>query len=113
MHQNLHQDCTFDAMSVLGWFSVNFISLFLTVINDRPTITYKPEFRTVDPKVEGSSPFGLAEALSVQGAGKAFFFTNMQPVMVLNKFSSSNQFRNPQYRPGGPNVNGSVRQSLS
>jgi len=63
VHQNVHQRCTFSARSVLGWFSVSFISLFLTVISDCPTTTYKPEFRPVDPKVEGSSPFGLVAKL--------------------------------------------------
>jgi len=33
----------------------------LAVINPFPTSTYKPEHRTVDPKVEGSSPFGDQE----------------------------------------------------
>ena len=35
------------------------VSLLLTVINPYFTITYKPLFRAVDPKVEGSSPFGV------------------------------------------------------
>jgi hypothetical protein len=40
--------------------SASFISSFLTIINPLFTNTYKTLFRTVDPKVEGSSPFGLA-----------------------------------------------------
>ncbi|MHC4756222.1 MAG: hypothetical protein ACYTBP_13890 [Planctomycetota bacterium] len=31
----------------------------MTIINHLFTSTYKPHYRTVDPKVEGSSPFGL------------------------------------------------------
>jgi hypothetical protein len=45
LHQNLHQDCTFNAMSVLGWFSVSFITLFLTVTNLLGTSTYRGKLR--------------------------------------------------------------------
>jgi len=40
--------------------SASLISSFLIIINPILTNTYKTLLRTVDPKVEGSSPFGLA-----------------------------------------------------
>ena len=57
-YQNAYQTCTFGSTLVLPWFHLGSISLYLTAINPLPTSTYKPESRTVDPKVEGSSPFG-------------------------------------------------------
>jgi hypothetical protein len=52
--------------------SASFISYYLTIINRLFTNTYKTLFRTVDPKVEGSSPFGL-----VYG-GKSCFYSRQQ-----------------------------------
>ena len=42
-----------------GCASVSILSLYSTSIKRLFTNTYKPPDRTVDPKVEGSSPFGL------------------------------------------------------
>jgi len=58
-YQNAYQTCTFSSTLVLPWFYLGSISLYLTAINPFLTSTYKRESRTVDPKVEGSSPFGL------------------------------------------------------
>ncbi len=85
----MHQTCTSDAILVFGCSTVNLISLYFTIINRLAINTYKPHTRTVDPKVEGSSPFGLVEALSVSIADKAFLFV---PSMTSSNRSCSGQF---------------------
>ncbi len=66
-----------------GCLSVGIISLYLTIVNRLLTNTYKPSFRTVDPKVEGSSPFGLVQSrvtdhLSCSTLKKAAFTCHFQ-----------------------------------
>jgi hypothetical protein len=44
--------------NIIARSTLDLISLYFTVINPYTTSTYKQQVRTVDPKVEGSSPFG-------------------------------------------------------
>ena len=57
--QSACQTCSFGLLLSFGWSSLDLISSFFTIINHLLTSTYKPLVRTVDPKVEGSSPSGL------------------------------------------------------
>jgi len=59
LQQNLQQSCSSGLRSRYGCATVRLISLFWAVVTHLLTSTYKRRFRTVDPKVEGSSPFGL------------------------------------------------------
>jgi len=59
LQQNLQQACTFRLLSRYCYATASIISSFLAIINLVFTNTYKTLVRTVDPKVEGSSPFGL------------------------------------------------------
>ena len=56
-----------DVRLVYGWSTVDLISLLLAVINVLTTSTYKRDTRTVDPKVEGSSPFGVIYVFTALG----------------------------------------------
>ena len=60
-YQNAYQACTFGTTLVLRWSTISSISLYSSIINPCATSTYKQQIRTVDPKVEGSSPFGLVQ----------------------------------------------------
>jgi len=47
--KKVHQTCSFNAMLVLGWFSVDFISLYFAIINGLTTRTYKGDLRIRNP----------------------------------------------------------------
>jgi hypothetical protein len=61
LQQNLQQPCAFGLRLGFGCASASILSPYLKSINCLFTNTYKCPERTVDPKVEGSSPFGLVQ----------------------------------------------------
>ena len=60
LQQNLQQTCAFGLLLGFGCASASILSPYFTSIKHLFTNTYKPLARTVDPKVVGSSPIGLA-----------------------------------------------------
>jgi len=59
LQQNLQQTCASALRLGFGCASASILSPYLTSIKRLSTSTYKRRLRTVDPKVEGSRPFGL------------------------------------------------------
>ena len=70
----MQQLCSVGLRLRFGHATVSLITLFSAIINHLFTSTYKTRFRAVDPKVEGSIPFGLVEALSSQVLTRLFRF---------------------------------------
>jgi len=59
LQQDLQQTCASGLLLGFGRASASILSPYFTSIKHLLKNTYKPPARTVDPKVEGSSPFGL------------------------------------------------------
>ncbi len=70
MQQNLQQPHTFWLRQGFCHVSVSIVSYLLVFINLLFTSTYKTLVRTVDPKVEGSSPFGTSLVIAVHPVRK-------------------------------------------
>jgi len=68
LQQNLQRRCASALRLSFGCASASTLSPYLTSIKRLFTNTYKRRLRTVDPKVEGSSPFGLVEEVLLQQA---------------------------------------------